>query len=172
MTLLPYEGGTFSPSHWMLQSWCLARNRQKKKPVPTSQCSKNFHQTSRFYRKSNSGDLPFPNLSFLCGFHQLISLPIFQLVGAAHGDAKQDPRILLGLGLSRAGFQEGRSPSQAVVADGSEALRSGSQGGWCRSGLLLKPYFHRCVPSDTPSDVPGVTQVPARPRGWKSQGCA
>lgn len=47
----------------------------------------------------------------------------------AHGDAKHDPRILLGLGLSRAGFQEGRSPGQAVVDDSSEAVRSGSQRG-------------------------------------------
>lgn len=47
----------------------------------------------------------------------------------AHGDAKHDPRILLGLGLSRAGFQEGRSPSQAVVDDRADAFRSGSQRG-------------------------------------------
>lgn len=105
-------------------------SRQRKKPIPTRQCS-DFHQTSGFYRKSIV--VTFPSPPFPLWFSPARVSPHFP-AGWGTGvdaprDAKHDPGILLDLGLSRAGFQEGRSPSQAVVDDRSGAFRSGSQRG-------------------------------------------
>lgn len=117
----PCLGMNLLPCEW---SWCLARSRQKKKPTP-GRFSSNLWILQKIKTLGT-----FPSPAFPLCFAPAHFSPAGWGTGVdAHGDAKHDPRVLLGLGLSRAGFQEGRSPSQAVVDDRSDAFRSGSQRG-------------------------------------------
>lgn len=121
-------GVNLLPCEW---SWCLARSRQKKSQSQPDNTQKILIKPPDFTENQTVGTFPRP--AFPLCFSPARFSPHFPAgwgTGVdAHGDAKHDPRILLGLGLSRAGFQEGRSPGQAVVDDSSEALRSGSQRG-------------------------------------------
>lgn len=110
-----------------LPSW----QQQAEEKANPNQTMLRFSSNLWILQKINSGDPPFPTFSpvvFTSSFFSPFSSWLGTGVDAPR-DAKHDPGILLGLGLSRAGFQEGRSPSQAVVDDRSGALRSGSQRG-------------------------------------------